>query len=206
MNSHDLFLQQLVPTVIVPRHEPFEFLKSIGHRMVMASNGLFLEVKRNWLHLIHMVAPIGGLTLPYGEVKSRMELLFDFPIHLVRTFYQDALTHFPNECGAWLIQNTDTGEFRYEMLKSLQATCSFLEVVRPVLDGNEVMVVDLHSHGYHRAEFSDLDDKDDCAEYKISGVIGSIGEHQQATASFRLCAGGVYVPFKVNIATITDIV
>lgn len=201
MNPLDTFMQKAVPTVIVPRHEPLKFLETIGHRILMASNGVYLEVRRNWLHLIHQIAPI-GITLPYGDVQETMGLPFNFPLDLVRQFYKDALDRFPNECGGWIIHNTETGKFRYELLTSLKASEDYLEVVRPTLVDGENLVIDLHSHGYHIAEFSPLDDADDAHETVISGVIGSLGENQEPTASFRLCACGVQIPFRVNVAKI----
>ncbi len=199
MNSHDMFLQQQVPTVMVPKHESLAPLVGNCHRLLIASNGVFLEARRSWMHVIKRVAGYEvPLPIPYGEVEEVTELFMDFPLHLVREFFFDALDKHPNECSGWVILDTETGAFRYQLLEEIVATGEYLEVHRPVLPDNEILVIDLHSHGYHHAGFSDLDDADDFGEYKISGVIGSLGAAQDESASFRLCVGGLYIPLSFN--------
>ncbi len=61
------------------------------------------------------------------------------------------------------------------------------------------MVLDLHSHGLLDAFFSGTDNYDDGrGEVKIAGVIGNL-DQPEVTASFRLCANGVFVPLKSPI-------
>jgi PRTRC genetic system protein A len=199
LNIHDQFLQSQVPTVMVPKYEPLAPLVGDSHRVIMASNGVYIEARRSWMHVIKKVADFGvKLPVPYGEAEEVTELFIDFPLHLVREFYFDALDKHPNECSAWIILNTDTGEFRYQMLEEIVASMSYLEVHNPILTDNETLIIDIHSHGYHSAEFSDLDDKDDAGAYKISGVIGSLGAGQIESASFRLCVGGLFIPLSFN--------
>lgn len=203
LNARDSYLQNIVPTVIVPKYEPLPEMTDNGHRILMAANGVFLEVRRSWLHLVHQIAPIEALTLPYGMVEPSIKMLFAFPTALVRLFYQDSLGAYPKECGGMIVRNAD-GAFRYQTLETLQASGEHLKAAIPELAEGEELVVDLHSHGMHRAGFSPLDDIDDKGEFKIAGVIGSLDKERTPTTAFRLCAGGVFIPLSVDAAAVCN--
>lgn len=197
MNHIDTYLQAQAPTVMVPKHESLSPLEGCGHRLLMASDGVYYEAVRPWFHLVKRIADLEPICMPYGTVEEKTELRIDFPLELTQQFRLDALDYYPNECSAWITMNTVSGEFRYIMLDAIEARPDFLRVHRPTLPDNEVLVLDLHSHGALPAFFSGQDDRDDRGEFKIAGVIGNVGD-DTPTAKFRLCAGGMFMPLKVN--------
>jgi len=79
------------------------------------------------------------------------------------------------------------------MLEETSVGPGHVNVNLPTLEEDEHMVMDLHSHGLTEAFFSRTDNKDDRGATKIAGVIGNL-DKPEATASFRLCANGVFVP------------
>ena len=79
------------------------------------------------------------------------------------------------------------------MLEETSVGLGHVSVNLPTLEEDEHMVMDLHSHGLTEAFFSRTDNKDDRGATKIAGVIGNL-DKPEATASFRLCANGMFVP------------
>ena len=78
------------------------------------------------------------------------------------------------------------------MLEETSVGPGHVKVNLPTLEEDEHMIMDLHSHGLTEAFFSRTDNKDDRGATKIAGVIGNL-DKPEATASFRLCANGVFV-------------
>jgi PRTRC genetic system protein A len=48
MNAADLTLQRSFPSVMVPRREPVAPMQAHGERLLIAQNGVFLEISQPW--------------------------------------------------------------------------------------------------------------------------------------------------------------
>ncbi len=200
MDSRDVANQFVMPTVMVPSYSELEELDTPGNRLLMASNGVWLEVCRAWLYVREQVALPPRIPVPYGLVRK--ELRFGFgklPTAMVTQFIEVARIRSPNECAAWVVWNQRTNEWKLLMLEERSVGPAHVEVDRPTLGEDEHMVLDLHSHGLLDAFFSGTDNYDDGrGEVKIAGVIGNL-DQPEVTASFRLCANGVFVPLRSPI-------
>ncbi|MFA6120896.1 MAG: PRTRC system protein A [Sideroxydans sp.] len=200
MDSRDVANQFVMPTVMVPSYSELEELDTPGNRLLMASNGVWLEVCRAWLYVREQVALPPRIPVPYGLVRK--ELRFGFgklPTAMVTQFIEVARIRSPNECAAWVVWNQRTNEWKLLMLEERSVGPAHVEVDRPTLGEDEHMVLDLHSHGLLDAFFSGTDNYDDGrGEVKIAGVIGNL-DQPEVTASFRLCANGVFVPLQSPI-------
>jgi PRTRC genetic system protein A len=195
-------LWESAPTVAVPKFAEFKELEGIGHRFLATAEGLFVEVRRPWLHLIQPVAPLNGQTVrpPYGAIKPKVKLAFErlgalFPA--VREFVKAARAAAPNEHAAWVVWNTITGDLQYRELKINNASPGSISYERPTLDAHESLVLDLHSHGTAAAFFSATDNNDDAGEVKISCVVGGLADGKMPSIQFRLCALGMFLPLNV---------
>ncbi len=205
-DSRDALLQELVPTIMVPKYGVLQPLESAGRRFLAASDGLWLEVKTDWLHLTWPLAKQNKVAMPYGTLEKKAEFLYGaFPVHLVREFLGYARETFPNECAAWFIWDSAQREFMYRPLRAIRTGVGHLKYERPNLSSNESLVCDMHSHGPEHAYFSRTDDRDDCGETKISGVVGEIGGEGAPSACFRLCAAGITLPLNFNFKNILDL-
>ena len=194
MDSRDVALQSVMPTVMVPRYSELEELATAGDRILMAANGVWLEVCRAWLYARVLVAKPSIIPVPYGQVSEVMRFGFGkLPKAMVAQFIEQARARCPNECAAWVVWNQRTNEWRLMMLEEISVGPGHVNVNLPTLEEDEHMVMDLHSHGLTEAFFSRTDNKDDRGATKIAGVIGNL-DKPEATASFRLCANGVFVP------------
>lgn len=192
MNPIDQALQSVTPTVMVPRHEKLEELSVPGHRILMAKNGVWLEVYRAWIYTRMPIAFDLPIAVPYGTVTAEKRMACGkIPKDLVAQFIVKAKVRYPNECAAWVVWNESTCGWKLLMLDEISVGPDHAHVNLPRLEDGEHLVLDLHSHGFHPAYFSSTDDEDDCGAVKIAGVIGNVDDEVVSTA-FRLCVNGVF--------------
>src|SRR5512143_2580712 len=97
----DAALLAAMPTITVPRYGAFEPLTAPGQRLLVAANGLFLEVRREWLHAIAECGCIDAdVQLPYGSVQPQLDLPRGaLPSELIDAFVEVARARLPNECA-----------------------------------------------------------------------------------------------------------
>lgn len=201
----DIALLRAVPTVVAPANSEFLPLQDNGHRVVLASDGVYLEARRPWLHILHRVAPITGVHLPYGQVQSKVELAFGplgGAMAQLQEFAEHARTAAPIEAAASIVWNSATRTWRIAYPETIgEASASRIEFKHIELADDEHLVIDLHSHGHGAAFFSSTDDADDVGSVKIAGVYGNL-DHGVPTVSFRLCVLGLTIPLNVPVAKI----
>lgn len=195
MNMVDLALQSVTPTVMVPLHGAFTPLSVSGHRFLAASDGLWLEVRRPWLHLVWPLALQQCVPMPYGRLEPLIDIA-RVPKKLLADFIEMARATYPLECGAWITQTPTTGEWRLIELEATHASSGALRYNCPPLADGEHLVVDLHSHGGMPAFFSGTDNADDIGSVKVSGVFGKVAS--QPESLFRLCANGLFITLGQN--------
>lgn len=197
----DMATYNAAPVVAVPMYSEFAPLVENGHRFLLATDGLYLEVRRPWLHLIHrLVEQPGTVRIPYGPLVGKMEFGYGrlgTAIPQMKEFAAHALAASPIEAAGSLVWNHVTSEWALKYPKTIgEATTGSIQYEQVELGENESLVVDLHSHGAHPAFFSPTDDADDAGSVKICGVLGSLDKDVK-TAAFRLCVLGVYLPINV---------
>lgn len=195
LNIIDQTLQSVTPTVMVPLHETLHPLVESGHRFLSAGDGLWLELRRPWLHAILPVSLQDTVAMPYGKVEQRIDLACGrIPFRLVKAFIDDAFRSPDTEIAGGVIWNESTRAWRYERFEAMDASGNHVHYTRPRLGDGEHLVVDLHSHGPHGAFFSEADDADDRGEAKIAMVFGVLAGEGKPELAVRLCAMGIYVP------------
>ncbi|MGF6969585.1 PRTRC genetic system protein A [Paraburkholderia sp. WC7.3g] len=190
MNQVDQVLQGSFPSVMVPAREPVVPMSAAGERLLIASNGVFLEINRPWIRLVRLLGSYGWRTpVPYGEAANATEVRCGaVPGEMVAGFARMAHAALPNEVGAWITWSASTGAFRLVPLPSLSHSPDHLHYERPQLEAGEWLVVDCHSHGHGKAFFSSTDDRDDQHDVKLALVLGHC--HQTPSVALRLCAKG----------------
>ncbi|CAE6811426.1 hypothetical protein R69658_05422 [Paraburkholderia aspalathi] len=198
----DAALFDSAPTVAVPKHAKFEPLTEVGHRFLMAAQGVFIEVRRPWLHVIQQLTKLNeaGPRPPYGDIEPKIELAFgrlSAAVPYLQAFAEEARAALPNEHAAWIVWDQDKQQLAYKALHVSSSTPGSITFDRPTLAPHESLAIDVHSHGDGAAYFSAQDDADDTGEVKISGVLGGLGEGGTPSVAFRLCLLGMFVPLKV---------
>jgi PRTRC genetic system protein A len=206
----DVALYDSAPTVVVPAHAKFAPLVDIGHRFLMAAEGVFVEVRRPWLHVIQQIAKHGstGPRPPCGTVEPKVELAFGklgVAIPFIQAFAEEARTALPNEHAAWIVWDQERKALAYRPLRVSSATPGAITFERPALPANESLVIDIHSHGAGAAFFSNQDDADDAGEVKISAVLGGLADGGTPSVAFRLCVLGMFIPLKVPAEAVFNV-
>ncbi|BFG80910.1 hypothetical protein PTKU46_89440 [Paraburkholderia terrae] len=190
MNPVDQILQTSFPSVMVPTREAIAPMAAPGERLLIASNGVFLEIDRPWVRLVRRLGAFEWQTaVPYGRAEEETDLRCgSIPADLVAEFARIARAALPNEAGAWIVWDAVTGLFRLERLASVSHGPSHLRYERPELRNGEWLVVDCHSHGRSKAYFSSTDDQDDQHDVKLALVLGHCD--RTPSVALRLCAKG----------------
>lgn len=203
----DVALFDSAPTVAVPKHAAFAPLLDVGHRFLMTAEGVFVEVRRPWLHVIQQLTKHGdaGPRPPYGMIMPKTELAFGrlgVAIPFVQAFAEEAQSALPNEHAAWIVWDSNKKELAYKALHISSASPAAITFDRPELQPHESLAIDLHSHGTGAAFFSGQDDSDDAGEVKISAVLGGLGDGGTPSVAFRLCVLGMFIPLKVPASAV----
>jgi PRTRC genetic system protein A len=196
MNALDLALQKSFPSVMVPRHGPVAPMTGLGERLLIASNGVWLEVVRPWIRLVRRLAVYEVQTpIPYGVVAEETELICG-PVSpdLIVQFFRLTREALPNETGAWIVWNSLTRSFSLVPLPARSHGPEHLHYDRPALADGECVVVDCHSHGRAEAYFSRVDNEDDRYDVKLALVIGHCD--REPSTMLRLCAKGIFEKFE----------
>lgn len=196
MDSRDIALQSVAPTVMVPHFGDFTPLAQSGHRFLAAADGLWLEVRRPWLYLRRQLAAQDRVPMPYGRVQATLETV-RIPASLVSQFVAAARERLPNEVAAWVIWQEATGDFALRLLTDIHASPGSVHFHRPALSAGEHLVLDLHSHANAPAYFSTQDDADDLGEVKFAGVVGNL-DREAPDFALRLCAMGYFESVSIS--------
>ena len=200
MDPRDQMLQQLTPTVMVPRFGALEPLQRVSHRFLQGANGLFLEVRRAWLYARVKLQEAGPVAMPYGEVSEAFEMTCGpVPLDLIQRFSGSARTQCPNEAACWVVWNEQSGAFSLRDVGVREVSAGHIHFDRPRLEDGEHLVLDMHSHGRSGAFFSRTDNEDDKGEVKLAIVLGDCDKMTQSTV-VRLCLLGKFIALEVASA------
>lgn len=193
MDVRDRALQASCPTVAMPSFGPLYSLEQ-GQRMVLGRNGLFLQFKNPWLECSVAVGRLDPcMRLPYGEVREEVGFAFGVvPLPLLEEFISHGRDACPRETAGALIYNVTTAALTLRMHEILEASAAHVRYRIPELADDELLAVDLHTHGRSRAFFSKTDDDDDVG-VRVCGVFGNL-DRATPSACFRLIVNGVKVP------------
>lgn len=191
IDARDLALQASCPVIAAPRFGEFPRMEQNGQRIVVAANGIFVQVRLDWLDAIQRITPdTPAMPLPYGIVHEKLNFAFGvLPISLFEKFIEAGRRHLPNEVAGALVYSRHTGTLRFALCESLNASPGSVDYRLPPMDADETVAVDLHTHGCFAPSWSMTDNRDDMG-IKIAGVFGRL--HQpRPQAAFRLVINGM---------------
>lgn len=199
MNMLDQFISTQFPVKPV-LNSSYEKLAAPGTRFLVSANGIMREEKRDWGYFRVPFITSENRKLPFASLDDAVEICA-VPHMLFIQFAEHALICLPNECAAGFIFNRLDQTWRIEFYTANVATSSEVDFDIPSLCINEVLVVDIHSHGYHPAYFSSKDNKDDKAGVKVAAVLSFANGRtvDQSKIIFRACVEGVFIPLLPSI-------
>lgn len=172
-----LLLAQL-PVVAVPTEATLERLERNGQRLLLAANGIFLEIRRHWLYAVRRCGELHPhLQTPFGAVTETTDLAGEqIPRRLIEAFVDEARKASPLEVGAIIAYDIVSGEWALRMNRSLSASPVRLNYEIPDLRPTEHRVVDIHSHGEADAFLSVTDLRDTRGSTAIVMVVGKVSD------------------------------
>ncbi len=194
LNKLDALLQGVCPCVMVPRYEELALLDHDGHRFLIGSDALHVEVRRPWLHAILTVVD-SPVPLPYGNPPQV------FSINIQRKALVGCLQHFirrardasPQEHAAWLTFEPNDGTLGYVEPDVISRGHGHIQYHRPEVTASCLPTVDCHSHGLLPAFFSSEDERDDRSDdAKLAFVVGSLAD-ANPTIAMRFVGFGLAV-------------
>lgn len=191
MDARDVALQTTCPLVPMPRYGRLPDM-SPGQRVIVAANGVFVQVKLDWLDCVQRLVPhMPAMPLPYGHLQEHIEFTFGvLPIRLIEAFIEQGRRALPNEAAGALVYSRRTRGLRLVMCEAMRSSPVHIDYRLPALTDDETVAVDLHTHGRGSAFWSDDDDRDDQG-IKVAGVFGCL-HHERPRAEFRLVLNGTY--------------
>jgi PRTRC genetic system protein A len=192
MDRRDIALQRSMPTVAVPKFTAeWEKTEKAGERILVAANGIFLEVTRKWGYFVRRIGSVNSV-IPYGKMEEVTQLLAPkLPRQLLQQFNYYAQQAADQEIGACILWNEHTNQYRLKRAISLAANTISLKYQYPDFEDGDHLIIDCHSHSIHPAFFSAVDDEDDKYAVKFSYVVGNCSLAIPTTA-MRLCIKGKF--------------
>lgn len=193
LNPRDAALQRSCMVISAPRFQALPPMED-GQRIVVAANGVFVQVKRAWLDCIEQIGDVDPcLPLPFGTLHPRVAFTFGtIPLTLLQDFIAAGRAALPNEIAGALIYASSTGCLRLQLHQALSQSPNAIRYAISQLDEDETVAVDLHTHGSGSAFFSPDDDADDRG-VNVAGVFGNL-DSETPSAAFRLVINGLYRP------------
>lgn len=191
MDARDEALQRSCPLIAAPRYGALPAMTN-GERVIVARNGVFVQVKRDWLDGIERIGEVdAALPLPYGSIAPRLRFTFGpIPIPLIEAFIAAGRIGLPNEIAGGLIYSARHGVLRLALYEAIESSGSGIAYRMPTLANDESIAIDLHTHGVLPAGWSAIDDADD-RSVKVAGVFGHL-DRPRPSAAFRLVINGLY--------------
>lgn len=202
----DAALLQTLPVALCPPSggpPPFASNDS-ACRLVVANDGVWLQARSAAINAALKVLDHGPYLLPSTPFGTFAPAGEDFMVeHTVQpnfdwfgTFLQHARSHWPNECAGFVVYDARFDAWRLVMTDNSSASAGHVRYHAPKLYTDEIVVIDLHSHGAGHAFFSpvdDTDDRNDAGSLKLAFVVGRVHTEEVEVAS-RLVAFGCIGP------------
>jgi PRTRC genetic system protein A len=195
-DPRDALLWSLAPTVTAPLFgPPLASLTGSGHRFIFAQNGIWLELSRPWIYVLTPVSSAISVKVPAGELTQKIQLRKSLPLPMVQQFRDVAMQLSDREQAAFITMTEDQ-VFHLRQVDVVHNSDSGIHYNCPALAPGEEVVVDMHSHAHHDADFSPIDDQDDAEMVVISLVVGNCDQVQPSFA-MRLCVLGKFINLNI---------
>lgn len=178
LSIKDRMLLAQMPLVAVPTETQVERLDKNGQRLLLAGNGIFIEVRRDWLYAIRQCGGLHpDLQTPFGAVQEVTELAGKrIPRSLIDAFVERAKAASPQEVGATITYDLVRDRWALRMNRSVSASTVALSYEIPDLASSEYRVVDIHSHGEGPAFVSSTDRRDTRGATAFVMVAGKVSD------------------------------
>ena len=165
-----------------------------GQRAIVASNGVFVQVKRDWLDCVERLGGIdAAMPLPYGKMTPSVRFTFGtIPIALLDAFIAAGRAGLPNEIAGGLIYSHSEPRCGSRSMSRCTALRTASSIgCRPspatrALPWTCTLTESCPHSGRPRTTWT-------TRSVKVAGVFGNL-DREQPSAAFRLVLNGMYRP------------
>ena len=191
ISFRDQLLLAQMPLVAVPTETQVERLNTNGQRLLVAGNGIFIEVRRDWLYAVRQCGSLHpDLQTPFGAVREVTELAGKrIPRSLIDAFVEQARAASPQEVGAIITYDLASETWALRMNRTVSASAVALSYEIPDLASSECRVVDIHSHGEAPAFLSSTDRQDTRGTTAVVMVAGKVSEPKADIVAYLYLQG-----------------
>ena len=156
----DRELQKNLPIVMMPKYSELDALKDNEKRLILGSNGIFIESKCKAIHCRLKIAPALDIPVPCGYVAKflKVKQLEEWVKELIVKQSKLAL---PNEYCLLIVFDADKSEYQIVEPEVISCSPSEVKYKMPELEKNQHIFIDYHTHGLGNAYFSATDNADD---------------------------------------------
>jgi len=183
----DAAIAASLPLAMATQLSPMPELAIGAKRLVVASNGLFLEVRSPALHACVKVSDVTA-ELPYAQAQGFIRLAAGpVPTMILREAVERAVAAYPSETAfAVVCQGEGYAIIDVPILSASGGHVRYTDTI-----DDDALVFDVHTHGAHAAHFSAQDDASDRLRRGpyISLVLGTAKDTDSTTIAARFsCA------------------
>ncbi|MGH8159325.1 MAG: PRTRC system protein A [Rhodanobacter sp.] len=186
-----------MPVVMAPVSTAFVALQTPGRRIVLASDGVYVEARSPALHVVQRISCV---SLPFGAVPPALGVQLaggPIPSQFLALARKAALAAHPDEMAVTIHWSAENG---YVLRTPPQRRSGGSVTYDDTGTDETTLVVDIHSHGHHDARFSPTDDFSDRSRIgpHIAVVYGACESSESVDLSARVCAGTYLVSLAVE--------
>lgn len=204
LSLRDKLLLAQMPIVPLPVETEVDRLDRNGQRLLIAANGIFIEIRRDWLYAVRLCGELDPLLQrPFGSLAETTELAGGrVPRRLVDEFVQLAREASPLEVGAIITYDSASGKWALRANHSVSSSAVRLRYEIPDLLPTEHRVVDIHSHGEGPAFLSATDIADTRGTTAVVMVVGRVSEPTPEVVAYLYLHG---MPIELSLSPGGDI-
>lgn len=190
-DPRDAILFSQTPLLPMPRFGTLPPLEVGRRRYIVAADGLYLQARSR---AMFVTCRLAEAITPFGELQPRIDLVDGLIPHaLFAQVVRHALTHSPNE-GACLIHwNPDTRGYELTIPEIVDCGQGHITYRTGMID-QDLLVLDVHTHGRYPAFFSSVDDQSDERHgCYFASVLGRCDSELTLEATSRLVVDGAFI-------------
>lgn len=191
-DTRDDVLFSLCPPVPVPRFGTLDDLAVGRKRFLLASDGVYLEVRSEALHARLRIAPV---QLPYGSTNEFLRPAGGpLEVSWLGQLANLALCDGTREVAAGIVR----GPEGWALVEPPVLSASGSHVTYADVFEDKALLIDMHSHGAHPEYFSAIDDESDMSREGpyIAVVLGRC----QSRETLKSCMRFVCPPYLIPLS------
>lgn len=190
-DRRDAILFSQTPLVPMPRFGTLPALEIGRRRYVAAADGLYLQARSRALSITCRLAEAAT---PFGPLEPCIQLAGGLiPRAIFSEIVRHALAHSPNEWACLIHWSPDACRYEFSIPEVINCSRGHITYRTDMID-QDLLVLDLHTHGRLPAFFSQADDQSDERHgCYFASVLGRCDSEGSLEATSRLVVDGTFI-------------